>query len=93
MKNKEKKSIFSIISMIILIILTIFFIFPFYWIATGAFKVQEVAISIPPEWFPLKPTLENFDKLLIPLTTRWFFNSVFVSLSTKNSFPEQDLYL
>ena len=74
MKNNKKISVFSIVSMTILIILTIFFIFPFYWIATGAFKIQEVAISIPPEWFPLKPTLENFDKLLVPLTLRWFLN-------------------
>ena len=82
MKNKKKISVFSIVSMTILIILTIFFIFPFYWIATGAFKIQEVAISIPPEWFPLKPTLENFDKLLVPLTLRWFLNSVIIALST-----------
>ena len=78
-KMTGKISVFSIVSMTILIMFTIFFIFPFYWIATGAFKIQEVAISIPPEWFPLKPTLENFDKLLIPLTIRWFLNSVFVS--------------
>ena len=81
-KMTGKISVFSIVSMPILIMFTIFFIFPFYWIATGAFKIQEVAISIPPEWFPLKPTLENFDKLLIPLTIRWFLNSVFVSFMT-----------
>lgn len=79
---KNKLSIFSVFSMTVLIAFTIFFIFPFYWIATGAFKLQEVAISIPPEWFPMSPTLENFDKLLIPLTTRWFLNSVFVSSTT-----------
>lgn len=79
---KEKKlSLITIISMAILFGLTIFFIFPFYWIATGSFKLQEVAIQIPPEWFPVKPTLDNFKLLLAPLTARWFFNSVFISLS------------
>lgn len=82
MKKKQKYSIFGIFSMTVLIALTIFFIFPFYWIATGAFKLQDVAISIPPEWFPTQPTLENFSKLLQPLTLRWFFNSVFVSVMT-----------
>lgn len=78
----KKFGVFNIVSMTFLLGLTIFFIFPFYWIATGAFKLQEVAIALPPEWFPLNPTLENFQTLLTPLTLRWFFNSVFVALST-----------
>lgn len=82
MMKKEKISLLSILSMILLSALTIFFIFPFYWILTGAFKLQDVAMQIPPEWFPLSPTLENFKVLMVPLTGRWFFNSVFISLST-----------
>ena len=75
-------SIFKIVSMIILLGLTIFFIFPFYWIATGSFKLQDVAITIPPEWWPKSPTLENYEKLFTPNTLRWFFNSVFISVMT-----------
>ena len=78
----KKFGIFNIASMAFLLGLTVFFIFPFYWIATGAFKLQSVAIAMPPEWFPLTPTLDNFKQLLTPLTMRWFFNSVFVALST-----------
>ncbi|WP_315018410.1 carbohydrate ABC transporter permease [Abiotrophia defectiva] len=78
----KKFGLYNIISFTLLTLLTIFFIFPFYWIATGAFKVQDVAIAIPPEWFPMSPTLDNFKSLLVPLTARWFFNSVFVSVVT-----------
>lgn len=78
----KKTSPFTIIFMMILIAFAIFFIFPFYWIITGSFKLQEVAISIPPEWFPLSPTLENYDILLKGNTIRWFFNSVFISTCT-----------
>ncbi|CAM2900206.1 carbohydrate ABC transporter permease [Erysipelothrix tonsillarum] len=78
----KKFGLFNIISMIFLVALTIFFIFPFYWIASGSFKLQDVAIALPPEWFPLNPTLDNYKLLLQPLTARWFFNSVFVSLTT-----------
>ena len=78
----KKFGLSNIISFTLLGFLTIFFIFPFYWIATGAFKVQDVAIAIPPEWFPMSPTLDNFKFLLVPLTARWFFNSVFVSVVT-----------
>lgn len=80
--QKKKISLFSIISMTILIALTVFFIFPFYWIITGSFKLQSVAVQVPPEWFPINPTLENFETLLVPLTARWFFNSVFISTMT-----------
>lgn len=80
--DKKKITILGVISMVILFALAIFFLFPFYWILTGSFKLQEVAITIPPEWFPVKPTLENYKALLVPLTGRWFFNSVFISVST-----------
>ncbi|MFH5836439.1 carbohydrate ABC transporter permease [Proteiniclasticum sp. C24MP] len=80
--KKKKVNVLGIVSMVILIALAIFFIFPFYWILTGSFKLQEVAITIPPEWFPVNPTLENYKALLVPLTGRWFFNSVFISTST-----------
>lgn len=80
--QKKKISLFSTISMTILIALTVFFIFPFYWIITGSFKLQSVAVQVPPEWFPINPTLENFETLLVPLTARWFFNSVFISTMT-----------
>ncbi len=79
---KGKISIFKIVSMIILLGLTIFFIFPFYWIVSGSFKLQDVAITIPPEWWPMNPTLENYEKLFSAQTLRWFFNSVFISLAT-----------
>ncbi len=80
--GKNKISIFKIFSWTILIGLTVFFIFPFYWIASGSFKLQDVAITIPPEWFPTKPTLENFSQLFTSSTMRWFLNSVFISLGT-----------
>ena len=72
----------SITSMILLIAISLTFIFPFYWIITGAFKLQKVAIQIPPEWFPLTPTLANFEKLFRQPALRWFFNSVFMSIAS-----------
>lgn len=78
----KRTSPIAIIAMIILIFFAIFFIFPFYWILSGSFKLQEVAISIPPEWLPISPTLANYKELLVPLTKTWFFNSVFISTIT-----------
>lgn len=78
----KKTSAFAVISMIILVFFALFFIFPFYWILSGSFKLQEIAITIPPEWIPLSPTLQNYETLLIPLTYRWFLNSVIISIFT-----------
>lgn len=81
-KNKKIKKItpYSVVSLILLFVVAFTFIFPFYWICTGAFKSQTVAVQLPPEWFPMNPTLDNFVKLFKNPAWQWFFNSVFSSL-------------
>jgi multiple sugar transport system permease protein len=63
-------------------ILAIVFMFPFYWIATGAFKPQSVTVQIPPEWFPKNPTLENFTQLAKSPLFNWTLNSFIIAFST-----------
>ena len=75
----SKLSLFKIISTIILVFAGLFFIFPFYWIITGSFKSQVVAITIPPEWFPLNPILDNWITLFSNPIWRWTFNSFFIA--------------
>jgi multiple sugar transport system permease protein len=79
-KSKPIK-INKIISTVILIFLAILFLFPFYWVITGAFKLQIVATTIPPEWFPLKPTLQNWVDLFKNPVWKWTFNSFIISFS------------
>jgi multiple sugar transport system permease protein len=71
----------KLISTIILLLAALFFIFPFYWIVTGSFKAQVVATTIPPEWFPLQPILDNWVTLFQNPVLRWTFNSFFISFS------------
>ncbi|GAB6991962.1 carbohydrate ABC transporter permease [Paenibacillus pini] len=78
-RKKREWSIGKIISNFLLILSTLFFIFPFYWIITGAFKKQTVATAIPPEWFPLHPTLQNLSDLFKNPVWRWTFNSFLIS--------------
>jgi multiple sugar transport system permease protein len=78
--KRQEISISRIGSVCLLILSTFVFIFPFYWIVTGAFKIQTVATAIPPEWFPLKPTLQNWSDLFKNPVWRWTFNSFFISL-------------
>lgn len=69
------------ISMLLLCLFSIVFIFPFYWIITGAFKVQVVATQLPPQWFPLEPVLDNWVTLFKNPVGRWTFNSFFIAVS------------
>ncbi|MEF9852611.1 MAG: carbohydrate ABC transporter permease [Hydrogenoanaerobacterium sp.] len=77
---KNKSSVASISSMILLVLLTVIFVFPFYWVVTGSFKEQMVTVKIPPEWFPLTPTLNNYATLFVRNPAmKWFLNTVFIS--------------
>ncbi|MEG0180069.1 MAG: carbohydrate ABC transporter permease, partial [Oscillospiraceae bacterium] len=79
---KKKTGVFDIISMIILALLTIVFVFPFYWVITGSFKSQQTTIQIPPEWWPMNPTMDNYTTLFKQPAWQWFFNSVFIAFMT-----------
>jgi len=81
-KNRFAYSNGNILTYTFLSLLTVFFIFPFYWIATGAFKVQRAAVSIPPQWIPLEPTLVNWTSLFRQPAENWLLNSVVISVAT-----------
>ncbi|BFT73533.1 carbohydrate ABC transporter permease [Paenibacillus sp. P36] len=78
--NKRTWTPTKVVSTVLLILSTIVFIFPFYWIMTGAFKIQTVATAIPPEWFPLQPTLSNWLELFKNPIWRWTLNSFIISI-------------
>jgi len=79
---KTKTKLRKILSVLALAVVAIIFVFPFYWIITGAFKIQEVTILETPQWFPLEPTFENWIKLFKNPTLIWLRNSFIISIST-----------
>ena len=50
---------------IILIVLFLAILFPFYWMISNAFKVEQEYFSSPPVMFPTKITLQNFIDLVV----------------------------
>jgi len=73
-----------IVSYFLLTVLAVTFLLPLYWMFTGSFKLQAVTMAVPPEFFPLQPTLDNWTRLFTgtwPIW-RWVANSVAVSLLT-----------
>ncbi len=80
--KKNKITPYKVISVILLCVVAFTFVFPFYWIVTGAFKSQSVAIAMPPQWFPTEPTMANFEKLFKNPAWQWMSNTVLIALGS-----------
>ena len=69
---------YEIAALAVLIIIAILFIFPLYWIITGSFKNAQDVIAKVPVWFPLQPTIDNYQRLFARPAIRWLGNTVFL---------------
>lgn len=68
---------------LIVALIVIVFMFPLYWMVSTAFKSNDVLLKIPPEWFPRKPILDNFLKILTnPDFIGFYKNTIITSVST-----------
>ena len=70
---------YKVFAVVILVMLAIFFLFPLYWIVTGSFKSAIDINAKVPVWFPMNPTMGNYDKLFAKPAFLWLFNIVFIS--------------
>ena len=70
---------YKVFAVVILIMLAIFFLFPLYWSVTGSFKSAIDINAKVPVWFPMNPTMGNYDKLFAKPAFLWLFNIVFIS--------------
>ena len=70
---------YKVFAVVMLIMLAIFFLFPLYWIVTGSFKSAIDINAKVPVWFPMNPTMGNYDKLFAKPAFLWLFNIVFIS--------------
>ncbi len=72
-----------IILHLLVLIIVVAFMFPLYWMISTAFKSNNVLLKIPPEWFPKKPILENFVKILTNSDFIGFYkNTIITSVAT-----------
>src|SRR5262245_55089595 len=71
-----------------LIPLAIFAVLPIVYVVSTAFKPLEELLIFPPPFFVRRPTMDNFQDLLLATNalavpfSRYLFNSVFVTLTT-----------
>ncbi len=74
--KRIKATPYKVITAVVLAALAFFFIFPLYWILTGSVKTAAVINDATPQWFPLSPTLDNYQRLFDNPALLWLFNSV-----------------
>ena len=54
------RKILAVVRYILVAICLIFFLFPVYWLIITAFKPSNEWFTMPPKFFPTRPTLSNF---------------------------------
>ncbi|MGE5587883.1 MAG: carbohydrate ABC transporter permease [Clostridia bacterium] len=67
-----------------LVVLTVIFLAPLYWMLSTSIKPESDTVVIPPQWIPVRPTLENYVEVLNSPDAsilRWTFNSLFTSFA------------
>lgn len=71
---------FRIGTYVVAAVLALVSLFPFAWMLVSSFKELGELYTVPPSWWPERPTLANYDKVLnrsnIP---RYFLNSLIIS--------------
>lgn len=77
----QKITPYRVVSVLILIVLAILFTFPLYWIITGSFKDAQTINSSTPVWFPVNPTINNYQRLFERPAFTWLFNTVFLCVA------------
>ena len=87
MKHSDRRK-GNIIVFLFLTVLGIFMALPIYLAFLMAFKPEQELFVFPPKLYTLNPTLDNFRNMLHDLSkselvpfSRYFFNSVFVTVS------------
>lgn len=59
-KRKRIRSLFTVLRFLLILIFFVIFLFPVYWIAVGAFKVEGEFYHYPPIFWPSHFDFQNF---------------------------------
>lgn len=81
-KSRRWRRVRDLPRFFILCLLAVIFLAPLYWMLSTSFKPEAEAISVPIQWVPKNPTLENYSEIINSpdgKLLRWTWNSFFVA--------------
>src|SRR4030042_2103764 len=71
------------VRLVVLVVLFAAILFPFYWLISNAFKMEQEYYHSPPIMFPSKLTLQNFQDIVLKYgLPRGLLNSVLIATGT-----------
>ncbi len=80
--HSHTPSPFLVVAYVILSLWALWALLPLYWMFSTSLKEAHVAIKVPPEWFPARPTLVNYQVLFARAPVfRWVLNSSVVAVA------------
>ena len=76
----NRSRVLTIFICVVIVILTIWSLFPLLWGIATSFKSDKDIFTSPPQWVPLKPTVQHYyDRIVHGGFGRNIFNSVYIS--------------
>jgi ABC-type glycerol-3-phosphate transport system permease component len=76
----SRSRVFIIFIYVVIAVLTVWSLFPLLWGLATSFKSDKDIFTSPPQWIPLRPTLEHYYNLIVlGGFARNLFNSVYIS--------------
>ena len=76
----------KIIIHILLILGCIVTLYPFIWMFLSSFKSSGMVMSLPPQFFPKQPTIENYKIIFSDDVGLYFWNSSYIAI-LRTAFP------
>ncbi len=81
MKNyKVSRKVGHFLNHFFLILGCIITVYPLVWMLFSSFKPTSMVMSVPPEFFPSQPTLENYQTIFADNIGIYFWNSTYISI-------------
>ena len=81
MKNyKVSRKVGHFLNHFVLIVGCIITVYPLVWMLFSSFKPTSMVMSVPPEFFPSQPTIENYQTIFADNIGRYFWNSTYISI-------------
>jgi multiple sugar transport system permease protein len=83
LENRRKPTPGGVLRWLVLLAVAVVALFPLYWLFLSAITPTSFVQKIPPDFIPVHAGLDNFRRLFRQAKDypRWFFNSVFITLS------------